>query len=111
MRIYKEENAYVIERDADTVIRLTANEASLLVNIFNKDSLREAVDYALDQLIDNGDINIDAYEDGREDFVSSICDYYSDDVEQTGSIPDEEEIEEHILDEAKWYDGMLNEED
>ena len=106
MKIYKRENKYVIERDENTVIELTANEASLLVSIFNKDSLREAIEYKLTDMI--GDtINIEAYEDGYDAFVTEIYECFEDNVEQEGKLPDDDEIEERILDEARYYDGML----
>lgn len=107
----KENRTYSIERDDGTVVELTINEVNLLVVTFNKDSLRDAVVYVLDRMVEEGEINIDAYEDGADSFVDEICECFNDEVEMTGQLPDDEEIETKIGDEARWHDGMLPEEE
>ena len=107
MKIEKNDrNGYTITRDDGTVIQLTANEVSLIVDRNRIDSLVSAIAYVVDQL-DGDRIDTSVFEGGRDGFIDDISMSLCDDVECTGTIPDDDEIEEKILDEARWYDGML----
>lgn len=107
MEIKKSGNNYIIERNDGTSVELTCNEVSLLVNNFNLDTLRDSVGYVIDGMIDDGEIDIDAYEDGKDAFIDEIYECFSDDVEQGCGIPDDDKIKEVIYDEARYYDGMI----
>lgn len=112
MKIEKNErNGYTITRDDGTIIELTANEVSLLRTRSTKDDLRDNITYAIEDLRDDGKIDPEKFDDGTDGFIEEIFTCFEDDVEQTGRLPDEDEIKERILDEAKWYDGVLIEED
>lgn len=110
MKIENNGTGYTITRDDGTVIVLTANEVSLLTNRSTLDSLRSAIGYVVDDM--EGDrIDTSAFDGGRDAFIDEIFECFSDDVECTGKIPDDDEIEERIRDEARWYDGVLIEEE
>lgn len=112
MEIKKNErNGYTITRDDGTIIELTANEVSLLRTLSTKDDLRDNITYAIEDLKDEGKIDPDQFDGGMDGFVEEICKCFEDDVEQTGQLPDEDELKERILDEAEWYDGVLSDED
>lgn len=106
MKIEKNErNGYTITRDDGTIIELNANEVSLLVNRNLLDTLRSAIESVVDSM--EGDtIDTSAYDEGRDGFIDMIYDCFSDDVECEGRIPDDDTIEERILDEAEYYDGV-----
>lgn len=111
-----EQNGYTIERDDGTVIQLTANEVSLIVNKNLLHTLRCAIESVVDKM--TGDtLNPEAFEDdefgtGAEGIVNYIYDAYSDDVETTGILPDDDDIEERIFDEiGAYYEGVLIEEE
>ena len=111
MKITKTDKTYTIERDDGTVVVLSLNEVNLLVNNFNLDTLRDSIEYVVDQMIEDGEIDIDAYEDGKDAFIDEIYECFSDDVEQGCGNPDDDKIKETIYDEAKYYDGMLVDDD
>lgn len=107
MEIKKNGHDYIIERNDGTSVKLTCNEVSLLVNNFNLDTLRDSIGYVLNDMIEDGEINIDAYEDGKDAFIEEVYDYLESDVEQGCGIPDDDKIKEVIYDEARYYDGMI----
>ena len=111
MKITNNGTGYVIHRDDGTTIQLTWNEVSLLHNHMNSDTLRSNVEEAMGALAEDGQINPDAFPGGFDEFVTEICGCFADDVECTGAIPDDDEIQDRILDEARWYDGVLTEEE
>lgn len=111
MKIENAGTGYTITRDDGTVIELTWNEASLLHNMMDKDTLRSNIAEAVDALTEDMKIDPEKFDDGTDGFIEEIFTCFEDDVEQTGQQPDEDEIKERILDEAKWYDGVLIEED
>ena len=113
MKIEKNErNGYTISRDDGTTVVLTANEVSLIVN----QNLLETLRYAIEGVVDNmtGDsLNPEAFEDedygtGADGIVAYIFECYSDDVQMTGILPDDDDIEERILDEiGAYYEGVV----
>lgn len=111
MEIKKNGNNYTIERDDGSTVTLNLNEVNLLVNNFNLDTLRDSIEYVLDDMIEDGEINIDAYEDGKDSFIDEIYECFSDDVEQGCGNPDDDKIKEVIYDEARYYDGMIVDDD
>lgn len=110
MKIENAGTGYTITRDDGTVIELTWNEVSLLVNHNLLDTLRSAIESVVDNM-DGDTIDTSAYDGGQDGFIEMIYECFSDDVECEGRIPDDDAIEERILDEARWYDGILIEED
>lgn len=111
MKIENNGTGYAITRDDGTVIELTWNEVSLLHNMMDKGTLRSNIAEAVDALTEDLKIDPEKFEDGTDGFIEEIFKCFEDDVEETGQQPDEDEIKERILDEAKWYDGVLIEED
>lgn len=110
MKIENNGTGYAITRDDGTVIELTWNEVSLLVNHNLLDTLRSAIESVVDSM-EGDSIDTSAYDGGQDAFVDMIFDCFSDDVECEGRIPDDDAIEERILDEAEYYDGVRIEED
>ena len=96
---------YLFEREGIGEIALTANEMSFLFNQFAKIGLRDSIGYKVDEL--NGDqIDLEQYPDGdREAFIDEIFTDLEDEVDY-GNMPDDDDIEEKILDTADYY-GML----
>lgn len=107
MKIENNGTGYAITRDDGTVIELTWNEVSLLVNRNLLDTLRSNVADAIDTLTDLGEIDPEKFDGGLEGFIEEITSCFSDDVECEGRVPDIEDIEDRIRDEARWYDGVL----
>lgn len=111
MKVTKNGTTYIIHRDDGTEVALTSAEVVALRDFDNDDSLRTAVEYVLRDVVDDGEINVDAFEGGFGGYVDEICNCFEDFAEENGRIPDDDEIREKILDEARYYDGMLTEEE
>lgn len=110
MKIENNGTGYVLHRDDGTVIELTWNEVSLLHNHMNSDTLRSNIADTIETMTDLGEIDPEKFDGGLEGFIEEIFTCFEDEVECTGRIPDADEIEERIRDEARWYDGVLIEE-
>lgn len=99
---------FEFEREGFGTLVLTANEMSFLFNQFAKIGLRNSIGYMVDKL--NGDqIDIERYPDGdREDFIDEVFTDLEDKVDLYDKIPDEDEIEEKILDTADFYEMRID---
>lgn len=96
---------FVMDDTGSTII-LSANQMSFLFNQFAKIGLRDSIGYKLDEL--NGDmIDIEKYPDGdREDFIDEVFTDLEDEVDY-GNMPDDDTIEEKILDVAGYYSMFI----
>ncbi len=88
---------YVINRDDGSEISLTCNEASLLINYCGKEGLRQQINYQLDDVIDNGDCDLEKYDGTREEFVQEVFDCFEDEIDYGNSV-DDSEISDKIYD-------------
>lgn len=98
---------FEFEREGFGTLVLTANEMSFLFNQFAKIGLRDSIGYMVDKL--NGDqIDIERYPDGdREDFIDEVFTDLVDEVDY-GNMPDDDDIEEKIIDTASYYDMCID---
>lgn len=98
---------FEFEREGFGTLVLTANEMSFLFNQFAKIGLRDSIGYMVDKL--NGDqIDIERYPDGdREDFIDEVFTDLEDEVDY-GNMPDDDDIEEKIIDTASYYDMCID---
>lgn len=98
---------FEFEREGFGTLILTANEMSFLFNQFAKIGLRDSIGYMVDKL--NGDqIDIERYPDGdREDFIDEVFTDLEDEVDY-GNMPDDDDIEEKIIDTASYYDMCID---
>ena len=104
-----DERYFEFEREGFGTLVLTANEVCFICNQMTKINLRDSIGYKLDEL--NGDmIDIEKYPDGdREDFIDEVFTDLEDEIDLYGKIPDEDEIEEKILDTADFYEMRIDE--
>lgn len=88
---------YVINRDDGSKVVLTCNEASLLINYCWKEGLRSQINYQLDDVIDNGDCDLEKYDGTREEFIQEVFEYFEDEIDYGNSV-DDSEISDKIYD-------------
>ena len=88
---------YVINRDDGSEVILTCNEASLLINYCGKEGLRNQIGYQLDDVIDNGDCDLEKYDGTREEFIQEVFEYFEDEIDYGNSV-DDSEISDKIYD-------------
>ena len=93
--------------DTGSTIILSDNQMSFLFNQYAKIGLRDSIGYKVDEL--NGDqIDLERYPDGgREDFIDEIFTDLEDEVDY-GNMPDDDDIEEKIIDTASYYDMCID---
>lgn len=94
---------YVINRDDGSEISLTCNEASLLINYCGKEGLRQQINYQLDDVIDNGDCDLEKYDGTREEFVQEVFECFEDEIDYGNSV-DDDEISDKIYDLVTEYE-------
>lgn len=88
---------YIINRDDGSKVVLTCNEASLLINYCGKEGLRQQINYQLDDVIDNGDCDLEKYNGTREEFIQEVFEYFEDEIDYGNSV-DDSEISDKIYD-------------
>ena len=88
---------YVINRDDGSEVVLTCNETSLLINYCGKEGLRQQINYQLDDVIDNGDCDLEKYDGTREEFVQEVFECFEDEIDYGNSV-DDSEISDKIYD-------------
>jgi len=88
---------YVINRDDGSKVVLTCNEASLLINYCGKEGLRQQINYQLDDVIDNGDCDLEKYDGTREEFVQEVFECFEDEIDYGNSV-DDSDISDKIYD-------------
>ena len=81
---------YVINRDDGSEVILTCNEVSLLINYCGKEGLRQQINYQLDDVIDNGDCDLEKYDGTREEFVQEVFECFEDEIDYGNSVDDSE---------------------
>lgn len=106
MTIERKDGKYIINRDNDEPIALTCNEVSLLVNFVGKEGLRIQINDRLDEAIENEDINMDAYNGTKEEFVEEVFETFEDDIDYGNSVSDDD-IDEEIAQLAGYYDMSI----
>lgn len=106
----KENRTYSIERDDGTVVELTCNEVSLLVNYVGKEGLRAQIADRVDNAIDDEGLNLDKYNGTREEFEEEIFVELEDEIDFGNSVSDEW-VDERIRDTASYYDLYATDDD
>ena len=103
----KDNGTYRFTDDTGCVILLTANQMSFLYDQYTKITLRDSIEYAVDELVRDGELDLDKYPDGgREDFIDEVYAELENDID-CGEMPDDEDIECKIRDEATFYDMLI----
>lgn len=87
--------------DTGNVILLTANQMSFLFNQYAKISLHDSIEYEC-KVLDQDIIDLGKCPDGFDSFVDEIMASLEDEVDY-GNLPDDDDIQERIIDFAKDY--------
>lgn len=102
MNITKDLKGYTINRDDGTTVTLTVNEVNQLVNLFGKDSLREQIQYRVEECA-NDWLDLSHYPYSTEEFIDEIYIDLEDEIDYGNSVSDED-IDEKIADLIDFYE-------
>ena len=97
---------YTITRDDGTTIELTANEVSLLMNQMQKDTLRERIEDAVNDM-DGDTIDMSKYEYTREEFIDEIFADLEEEIDYGNAVSDDD-ITDKITDVADVYEMRID---
>lgn len=103
MNITKNLTSYTINRDDGTTVTLTVNEVNRLVNLFGKDSLRERIQYKVEECAEDW-LDLSLYPYSAEEFIDEVYTDLEDEIDYGNSVSDEY-IEEHIADIIGFYEA------
>ena len=96
---------YTITRADGTAIELTANEVSLLMNQMQKDTLRERIEDAVNDM-DGDTIDMGKYEYTREEFIDEIFVDLEEEIDYGNAVSDDD-ITDKINDVANFYEMCI----
>ena len=96
---------YTITRDDGTTIELTASEVSLLMNQMQKDTLRERIEDAVNDM-DGDTIDMSKYEYTREEFIDEIFADLEEEIDYGNAVSDDN-ITDKINDVANFYEMCI----
>lgn len=103
MEITKDLNGYTISRKDGDTVTLTVNEVNQLVNLFNKDTLRERIQYKVEECAEDW-LDLSLYPYSAEEFIDEIYTDLEDNIDYGEPVSDEY-IEEHIADVIGFYEA------
>lgn len=98
-------SVFMLTRDDGTAVCLTGNEVSFIVNQSAKHGLRDTIEYFLRDM-DGDSIDLDKYPDGFDSLVDEVFIDLEDEVDY-GNMPDDDDVQEKILDVASYYDMLI----
>ena len=107
MDITRNDNGTYTISNASGTIQLSMNDASLFLNQFMKNGLRESIEYET-RKADGDTIDMTKYPYTFEEFIDEIFTDMEDEIDY-GNYPSDKNIQDKITDTADFYEMLIEE--